>query len=127
MGSAQPDKYGGTYAYAWGYSGPSTATWLLSIPSAGLYEVFVWYPQASNRATDAPFTVYHAEGQTTVRVNQQINGGRWVPLGTFRFSGAGSDRVVLSNSISDTTKLVVADAVRISGPLNAGVAEWDRQ
>jgi hypothetical protein len=127
VASAQPDKYGGTYAYSWGYSGPSTATWLLSIPSAGLYEVFVWYPQASNRATDAPFTVHHAEGQTTVRINQQINGGQWVRLGTFRFSGAGGDRVVLSNSISDTTKLVVADAVRISGPLNAGVAEWDRQ
>jgi hypothetical protein len=126
IASAQPDKYGSSYAYCWGYSAPSTATWLLSVPSPGQYEVFVWYPQASNRATDSPFTVHHADGQTTKRINQQIRGGQWVSLGTFRFAGLNGDRVVLSNSIADTSKLVVADAVRIAGPLNAGVAEWQR-
>lgn len=125
-GTAQPDKYGTSYRYSWGYNSPSTATWKLYIPIPGIYEVYVWYPQSSNRATDSPFTVYHAQGTTTVRVNQQINGGKWVLLGQFRFRGDGTDKVVLSNNISDTSKLVVADAVKtVFVDLPARVSHWE--
>ncbi len=112
VGTAQPNKYGSTYRYSWGTDPPSSATWQLYIPVAGKYLVEIWYPEASNRATDAPFTIYHRDGTTTVRVNQQLNGGQWVSLGEFRFKGDGTDKVVLTNDISDTSKLVVADAVR---------------
>jgi hypothetical protein len=124
-GTAQPDKYGTSYRYSWGYNPPSTATWKLYIPIPGIYEVFVWYPQSSNRATDSPFTIYHAQGTTTVRINQQVNGGKWVSLGQFRFKGDGTDKVELSNAITDTTKLVVADAVKtVFVDLPARVSEW---
>ena len=125
-GTAQPDKYGTSYRYSWGTNPPSTATWLLYIPMPGIYEVYVWYPQSSNRATDSPFTVYHAQGTTTVRINQQVNGGKWVSLGQFRFRGDGTDRVELSNNISDTSKLVVADAVKAEfRNLPARVSQWE--
>lgn len=124
-GTAQPDKYGTTYRYSWGTNPPSSATWKLYVPTPGIYEVYVWYPQASNRATDSPFTVYHAQGTTTVRINQQINGGRWVLLGQFQFRGDGTDKVVLTNDIADTSKLVVADAVKtVFVDVPTGVSEW---
>jgi hypothetical protein len=124
--SSQPDKYGSSYRYSWGTNPPSAATWKLFIPTPGHYEVFVWYSVSSNRATDAPYTVYHADGTTTVRINQQTNGGRWVSIGQFRFRGDGTDKVVLTNDITDTSKLVVADAVRaVFVDVPARVTEWE--
>lgn len=122
-GTSQPNKYGSSYVYAWGYDPPSQATWSLSAPEPGDYDVFVWYPEASNRATDAPFAVTDANGTTEIRVNQQVNGGQWVLLGRFRLNGLPSEKVVLSNAVSDTSKLVVADAVRIEH-VPSDVPEW---
>lgn len=110
--SSQPDKYADTYHYAQGGSGENTATWQLHTPEPGLYEVSIWYPAAYNRAIDSPFTVYSADGSKTIRVNQQVNGGQWVSLGTFKFSGPGTGRVVVTNDVSNPSLLVLADAVR---------------
>ena len=111
-GTAQPDRFGGSYHYTNGEGVRRTATWDLYIPAEGTYEVSVWYPAAFNRAIDAPFTVHHADGTETVFVNQQINGGEWVKLGEFRFRPDGERRVVLSNNIAEDANLVIADAVR---------------
>lgn len=112
LGTAQPDKYKTSYRYLFYTDGPGTATWQIFTPVKGLYEISVWYPQSSNRATDSPFTIYHADGTTTVRINQQINGGKWISLGKFNFNADLSGKITLSNDISDQTKLVVADAVK---------------
>ncbi|MCX7964182.1 MAG: FAD-dependent oxidoreductase [Candidatus Sumerlaea chitinivorans] len=124
FGTAQPNKYKTSYRYSWGSNPPSTATWKLYIPTPGIYEIFIWYPQASNRATDAPFTIYHAGGQTTVLVNQQLNGGVWLSLGQFQFRADGSAKLVLSNAISDPSKLVVADAARAVF-VSSSVTNWE--
>ena len=42
-------------------------------------------PATRRTSTDASYTVYHAGGATRFEVNQQIGGGTWVYLGTFRF------------------------------------------
>jgi hypothetical protein len=102
---------GGNYAVANGGTGSATATYALNVPEAGRYEVCVWYPQGTNRATDAPFTVNSTAGATTVRVNQQLTGGRWVRLGDFDFA-AGAGSVVLSNQVANTAQVVIADAVK---------------
>lgn len=123
-GTSQPDKYLTSYQYAWGTSVTSVATWRFDVPAAGRYKISVWYPEAFNRATDAPFTVYHAGGATTVRLNQQVNGGKWVELGEFDLAGTPDERVELTNSgIADTTKLVVADAVQVT-LVQARVEAW---
>jgi hypothetical protein len=84
---------------------------------AGEYEVFGWWVASSNRAPDTPYTVYHTNGSTTVRVNQQQNDASWVSLGTFDFSGTSSDSVKISNNASVSSggpnnTYVVADAIR---------------
>lgn len=123
--------YTGTSATPWGsdYRWRSTITgtptgeveWRPTLPVAGVYEVFVWYVQGANRATDAPFTVEGAGGSTTVAVNQQVNGSQWFSLGTHAFNAGGSGRVCLNNVASGS--VVVADAVRFvftgEAPVNA--------
>lgn len=111
VGTTASEKYGSSYAYATGGTGSASATFNLNAPAAGKYEICVRYPQGTNRAADAPFTVNHAGGSKTIKVNQQLTGGRWVRLGDFNLN-AGSGSVVLTNAVTDATKVVVADAVR---------------
>jgi len=87
------------------------ATWQATLADSGNYEVFVNYSSGSNRASAAPYIVYHNGGSTTVQVNQQTNGGQWVSLGTFNMNAGTSTRVALSCWTSSGT-YVVADAVR---------------
>ncbi|MCX7626006.1 MAG: fibronectin type III domain-containing protein [Candidatus Sumerlaeaceae bacterium] len=110
-GSAQAEKYGATYRYKGKGDGTSKAIWALNVPETGRYEVCVWYPEGTNRATDAPFKVVHANGATTIKVNQQKTGGRWFRLGDFDFV-AGQGSVELSDAIADSAQIVVADAVK---------------
>ncbi|MBX7244335.1 MAG: FAD-dependent oxidoreductase [Candidatus Sumerlaeaceae bacterium] len=119
-GTAQANKYATSYKYKAGSGNTNTptgtATFVLPITQAGDYEVFIWYPEASNRATDSPFTVYFKGGANSYlkRINQRLTGGQWVSLGAFTFYGNNSlERVVLSNATSDGTNLVLADAVGI--------------
>lgn len=111
--------YGSNYRYAkTSTRGTSLVQWQPVIPTTGDYQVFVWYPPAPNRPTDARFTVYYNGGSQAVAVNQTINGGRWVQLGTFNFAAGSSTngRVTLTNLTSISNKRVAADAVRFYKP-----------
>ena len=92
--------------------GGATATWRAELPEAGRYAVFVWYGDDpfGDRATDAPYTVRHAGGETEIRVNQRDRTGQWVELGVFDFD-AGHASVTLSN---DANGNVLADAIRFT-------------
>lgn len=89
-------------------SGEAAYEWPLEPYRHGPHRVYVRWTAAVDRATDAPYTISHADGETTVRVNQQSGGGEWYLLGEFELDGAS--RVRLTN---DTDGDVVADAVRI--------------
>jgi len=106
------EMYGVDYRLNIAGSGLDYATWNFVLSRAGVYNVYVWYSVASNRANNAPFTVYCLGEPQTVIVNQQINGGRWVWLGAFPFE-AGSVSVVLTDN-AQQEKVVVADAVKIT-------------
>jgi hypothetical protein len=75
------------------------------------YEVFVRHTTGSSRSTAALFTVSYDGGSATVPVNQSINGGVWVSIGTFPFAAgiAGSVRL---DSDPGSLIFVVADAVQ---------------
>jgi hypothetical protein len=122
-GTSATNKHGASYAYKTA-DGTGSATWNLAVPVAGRYEVCVWYPQGTNRATDARFTVTHAGGSATVQVNQQQNGGLWVRLGDYQFA-AGGGTVTLAATSSNATRIVVADAIRAwMWPDLSAVTEW---
>jgi len=92
--------------------GNCTATFTAELPAAGWYQVRLLYSPHANRATNAPAAVRHADGETTVRVNQRQKpplDGRSAALGVFRFE-AGEATVVISNAGTDGH--VIADAVQ---------------
>lgn len=92
--------------------GTKTATFAPSINRRARYEVFVNHTAGSNRANNVPVDVIHEGGTTTVLVNQQINNGQWVSLGTYNFSAGTANKVVIRTD--GTSGIVVADAVRFS-------------
>ncbi len=98
------------YEYSSAGSGADQAEWLFSIPEEGDYNVYAWYPASSSNSTNAPYTVNHSLGSTTVPMNQRLNGGRWNNIGVFHF-GVGDYSVVLSDNVSSGR--VVADGLRI--------------
>ncbi len=95
------------------------AEWTPNIPDNGFYAVYVSYKSEEKSVTDARYTVYHKGGKTEFSVNQKINGGTWLYLGTFKFE-KGKNRqykVVLSNLSKTSNRIITADAVKFGGGL----------
>lgn len=89
-----------------------SASWSTELPESGRYRVQVWWTYWPNRASKAPYTVSHMNGDTTVRVNQKNKkkGGKWVTLGVYDFTaGAASVKLLREPGDNETTS---ADAVR---------------
>lgn len=90
-------------------------TWEAAIPETGTYAVYVSYAMGADHVTDAHYTVHHAGGTTAFHVNQQMGGGTWIYLGTFRFLASEGGHVVLTNQSAESGRTVTADAVRFGG------------
>jgi len=93
---------------------------------AGHYEVRLAYCFSAGRSSRAQVTVFSAEGEETLIVNQRKRpdvDGLWHSLGKFRFEAGGQAFVLLSNEDSDGH--VIGDAVQFLplGDDPAGVAE----
>ncbi len=94
--------------------GEKSVTFTPDLPRAGRYEVRLAHCYNIRRATNAPVTLRHADGETKLRVNQQEeppHGRLWRTLGTFRFAGGTNGWVRLSNE-GTGGKYVIADAVQ---------------
>ncbi len=115
--------WGSNYQYhAVSTTETAVATYAPDIPGAGYYAVYIWTPAASNRSTDATVRVNHTGGTTTHIINMQQDGNTWRLLGHYYFN-AGRDTargsVEISNQGSDTSKYVIADAVRFGGGMGS--------
>jgi hypothetical protein len=113
-GTISMDKYGADYRFAHtSDTVTQTATYIPVIPQAGRYDVYVWYPQGSNRSTHAPHLISSWDGTVTVNANQQANGGGWRLLAAERIFAPGTNGFVrLSSNTGEPAKVVLADAVR---------------
>ncbi len=95
------------------------------LPPGG-YEVRISYCAAAGRSSRVPVTVFSADGEQTVVINQRKRpavDGLWQSLGTFRFEPGGQAFVMLSNEGADGH--VIGDAVHFL-PLNAPPAKAKR-
>ncbi|MFC4546942.1 DNRLRE domain-containing protein, partial [Paenactinomyces guangxiensis] len=102
--------YKGSYHISDKGDGTDTFTWVPHLTESGTYQFNVHYPGGSGRATNAPFTVYHANGSTKVEVDQSASGSHWVTKGYYTFNAGDSHKIVLSD-LADGS--VVADAVQL--------------
>lgn len=93
--------------------GTKTVTFNPELPESGQYEVRIAYPIGANRATNAAVTVFSADGEFNISLNQRVPGdidGRFQKLGRYRFEKAGQSFVIVSNAGTDG--VVIADAVQ---------------
>jgi parallel beta-helix repeat protein len=117
--SADGAHYGGSHAFnRQRGTGKDMARWSFSVPQPGIYEVYAWWWEGSWRPADVPYTIAHAFGSSTVRMNQQTNGGKWVLLGTFAFRNDG--HVTISDNVSGGQD-IVADAIKVQ---RVGELRW---
>jgi hypothetical protein len=111
--------YGNTHHYNGQIgSGDDAAAWSFRVPQQGHYQVYAWWVEGSDRPEDVPYIVQDLDGPTTIRVNQQINGGQWNLLGSFCFLSQGSVQV---SDDASSGQDIIADAVRLVyvGPLSS--------
>jgi RHS repeat-associated protein len=101
--------YGSNYIYS-GASSTNNVQFNPTIPTAGKYLVYLRWTSHSNRATNVPIDVYHADGTTSLTVDQTSNGGQWNLLGTYDFDVGTAGYVKVRAAGADG--YVVADAVR---------------
>ncbi|MEV0650781.1 family 10 glycosylhydrolase [Phytomonospora sp. NPDC050363] len=107
-------KYGADYRYASPYTGGSDVAWFRAgLSATGSYRVEVWYPADAGYNSATPFIVATSTGNQSVTVDQRVNGGRWLTLGTFTLN-AGDRNIVGVSRWTSTTGYVVADAVRLT-------------
>jgi hypothetical protein len=102
--------------------GEKTLSFAPELAKPGRYEVRLAYVHAPNRAANIPVTIFHADGETTVHINQQeppVIEGRFVSLGQFRFEANGFGYALVSNE--GTQGYVTADAVQFLPADEVGV------
>lgn len=92
--------------------GMKKVRFVAKLPRAGKYMVALAYAAGPNRSKEVPVTIRHADGASTVKVDQRKASTPMVfkPLGEYRFDSAGDAVVEVSNE--GTTGYVVADAVK---------------
>ncbi|WP_351234465.1 DNRLRE domain-containing protein [Streptomyces sp. NPDC002133] len=91
-------------------AGTDTFTWTLNIPKDGTYTAYVKYPRVDAAALAAKYTVTHATGTSEKTVNQNLNGGTWVELGSYSFKQGNDAKLTLEQHESGP---VLADGVKL--------------
>ena len=76
----------------------------------GTYTVEIRHPAGPWHATAAPVIITHADGVSTVSVDQTVNGDTWIDLGAYDFTGGNT----ITIGTTGTTGYVVADALRLT-------------
>lgn len=112
VGTSSTDKYGASYAYNGPGTGAEYATFTPNVLTPGDYELYEWHCQGSNRVTAAPHIIKYNGGQTTVNINQQINGGKWNLVGKYNFASGTTGYVRVTDAFSGSY-VVIADAVKL--------------
>ena len=94
--------------------GKCSVTYTPTLPKAGVYEVRLSHCFNVRRSTNTPVTIHHADGETTIRINQQQTPPHkrlFRSLGKFRFA-AGNQGWVRISTEGTEGKYVIADAVQ---------------
>jgi len=93
--------------------GTKTITFQPDALRAGKYEIRLAYSPGKARADNTPVTIFSADGEKTIRVDQRTDPpieGRFVSLGQFRFEQNGAGFVIVGTE--GTKGIVTADAVQ---------------
>lgn len=94
-----------------------------NIPKTGDYPVYVSYQSSKENCSSVVYEVHHTGGVSKFSVNQQMGGGTWIYLGTFKFwKGVNSENgkvIVKDSPTCKEEKFIVSDAVRFGGGMGS--------
>ena len=119
--STWPDScaYGGHAYWTYSTTDPGASAhwgrWRPTLAQSGAYRVYAYVPYCVNGHPDSSgiyYHVHHAQGETTVAVNQATAAGGWIELGLFNFNAGNAGYVTLSNLGVDSGRSVWFDALR---------------
>ena len=94
--------------------GKKSATFVPDLPKGGCYEVRMSHNSNVRRANGVPVTIRHADGESTVKVNEGETapiGKLFRSLGVFRFE-KGRDGSVTIGTTGTDGKYVIVDSVQ---------------
>ncbi|MCX6855861.1 MAG: FAD-dependent oxidoreductase [Verrucomicrobia bacterium] len=94
-------------------NGQQKARFIPTLPIAGRYQVSMTYSALANRASNVPVTIHHADGDSTVVVNQKKKpqGKKNLHLlGTYTFTAGKDHWIEITNTATDGH--VIIDAVQ---------------
>ncbi len=141
------DSYKGTQRFHAAGDGSAKARWSFDVPASGNYDLYLSWPQHSNRATNVPTTVYESDGTTVIdsfTLNQElpctdvvdgdiVNGTvGWKFLGTYgltdglvlEITDGGNEYSIADAARLTNTELVTRSAITINdGDFNDS-ANW---
>ncbi|WP_406259923.1 DNRLRE domain-containing protein [Actinacidiphila glaucinigra] len=108
------------YAFNKDTVGGASYTWQPTVPETDSYRVDVHSIPATDRATNAPYTVTYNGGTYNTTVDQSAGtGGVWASLNggnELSFAKGTAGKVVLGDGPASATTAVIADAVRLVNP-----------
>ncbi len=82
-----------------------------TLATNGYYDIYLWWVQDSNRATNTPVDIVNGIASNRIYVNQQINGGAWVKIVSSNYFNMGTNASVTIRN-DGTTGYVIANAAR---------------
>jgi hypothetical protein len=118
-GYSGPERYEDDALYATAGGSIQSYRYAPTIEAAGNYEVLVWNSCYSNRATNVPHAINHADGIDTVEVDQDCDTGthgEWYSLGIYAFKLGDTGYLEISDHglTPPSTTYIGADAARFS-------------
>ena len=101
-----------------------TATYPVEIPADGEYAVRMLINHGSSRSEQVPVVIFHADGETELKVNQQLKPASedgFMELGRFRFEAGMSAKVVVNASAASPGHVIIdamhwVPATQLSSP-----------
>lgn len=90
--------------------GLQSAIFTPDIPLDGMYEVYQWFHFTEGGASDAPYTIKHANGTETMLINQNNINHTWKLIGEFPFRAGTNGQVTVTNG--HTSRTLIVDAMR---------------
>lgn len=105
------------FAYNKNTATGETYTWQPRINETASYRIEGRFPNASDAATAAPYTITHRDGTANATVNQSGTTAAWKALSAtqYYFAKGNAGKVVLGDTGSSTTRNI-ADALRLVNP-----------
>jgi hypothetical protein len=112
--SNAPGKLGPSYLFlSTSDTQTGTAIYRPNVLVAGKYDVYIWYPQGGNRATNAPWITVSQDGSETNYVDQMYNGGYWYRISKAKQFTVGTNGYIqISNECGGSGRVVIANGVK---------------